>query len=75
MTENELLAELAAELYLAPLQPHEVTVNMLAEAAGITVQAAFDRLETGVRRGDLEWRWVRVANKRCKAYSKAGQPS
>lgn len=73
MTENELLAELVAELSLAPIRPDEVTSVMLAEATGLTAKAASSRLEKGVREGVFEWRWVRVGNCRAKAYSKAVQ--
>jgi predicted ArsR family transcriptional regulator len=71
MTENELLAELTAELLLEPIKSDEVTAQDLAKSAGISSRAASVRLEKGVREGELEWRWIRTGAARSKAYRKA----
>jgi len=72
LTENELLKELMAQLNSEPLQPNEVTSRMLADATGLTIRGAYERLERGVREGSLEWRWVRNGVNRVheKAYRK-----
>lgn len=70
MTENELLNELMAELNSDPLRPNEVTSRMLADATGLTPRAAYDRLERGVRDGDLEYRWIGDGRSKAKAYKK-----
>jgi hypothetical protein len=49
---NELLQALLAEIP-QPLQPHEVTIEMVREASGLSSEGARNLLERKVREGEL----------------------
>ena len=54
VTEMDLLAALAAELRARPrYEPGDVTAQMLAEAAGVTVKIAAATLAEKVKAGEL----------------------
>ena len=59
MTENELLRELAKELFIEPVQTDEVTAQSLSKQIGISVRGALDILQQKEREGLLISRWAR----------------
>ena len=71
MTENELLDELANELYLSPIEPNEVTAEMLAVKMKVTSRHALAILKEKESNGELKSRWARGIRKtRVLAFSK-----
>lgn len=71
MTENELLQELAKELYIEPLKQNEVTAQILSKQIGISVRGALEILQQKEREGLLISRWARGdKGKRMLAFSK-----
>lgn len=71
MTENELLAELVAELKFEAMRPDEVTIQMLADASGMSLKAAAYRLNQKVAAGELTRRQTNVNGKCTNVYRKA----
>jgi hypothetical protein len=72
MTENELLAELVAELTLAPVDPKtEITVQILCVETGKSENAIRTMLERKVKNGELTVRWANYSGCRVKAYRRA----
>lgn len=68
----ELLESLAAEYYLEPVAPDEVTAEMLAARLKCTQKYALDILKDEERAGHLTSRDARAPNGyRVKAYRKA----
>ena len=59
MTENELLRELAKELFIEPVQTDEVIAQSLSKQIGISVRGALDILQQKEREGLLISRWAR----------------
>jgi len=70
MTENELLAELTAELQLPDIALDEITARMLSESAHIGFDACKRKLDAKVIAGELTCRPVRYNGKRATAYRK-----
>ena len=56
MTENELLNELAKEYYVSPIEPDEITAEMLADSLNIGTRAAQLKLQKMVKAGRLTCR-------------------
>ena len=72
MTENELLDELARELYIPSIEPDEITAQQLADRLGVGHKSAIRQLNEKVAAGELTVRTVRMADgKFSKAYRKA----
>lgn len=72
MTENELLDELAKELYIPLIEPDEITAQQLADRLGVGHKSAIRQLNEKVAAGELTVRTVRMADgKFSKAYRKA----
>ena len=71
MTENELLAELVAELKVEAMRPDEVTIQMLADASGMSLKAAAYQLNQKVAAGELTRRQTNVNGKCTNVYRKA----
>ena len=62
MTENELLAELVAELSVPPIDPDEITTKMVCDATGMNHSSVRARLEGMVSEGRLTSRRVQLPN-------------
>ena len=72
MTENELLDELAKELYIPSIGPDEITAQQLADRLGVGHKSAIRQLNDKVAAGELTARTVKMADgKLSKAYRKA----
>lgn len=71
MTENELLEELANELYLSPVESDEVTAEMLASKMKVSTRWALSILKEKEANGELKSRMARGENRaRVLAFSK-----
>ena len=71
MTENELLDELAKELYIPIIEPDEITAQQLADRLGVGHKSAIRQLNEKVAAGELTVRTVKMADgKLSKAYRK-----
>ena len=71
MTENELLDELAKELYIPSIEPDEVTAQQLANRLGMGYQYVTRQLKDKVAAGELTVRTVKMPDgKVSKAYRK-----
>jgi hypothetical protein len=71
MTENELLDELANELYLSPVGSNEVTAETLASRLNVSSRQAMAILKEKEANGELKSRWARGIRKtRVLAFSK-----
>ena len=71
MTENELLEELSNELYLSPVEPNEVTSEILANKLKISNRHAMSILKEKEANGELKSRWARgIRKSRVLAFSK-----
>ena len=71
MTENELLNELAKELYIPSIESDEVTAQQLADRLGMGYQYVANQLKNKVTAGELTVRTVKMPDgKVAKAYRK-----
>jgi GTP-sensing pleiotropic transcriptional regulator CodY len=71
MTENELLEELAKELYIPSIEPDEITAQQLADRLGMGYHYIANQLKKKVTAGELTVRTVKMPDgKVSKAYRK-----
>lgn len=70
ITENELLRELAADMYYPEIEKDEVTARMLSDAAEIGYTAAKHKLDADLEAGKLTSRSVKCNGRIVTAYKR-----